>query len=119
MKPTSIYIATTTVLVLSTIGLLTQHTAAIAQQEPRFPSPAQLQQLSRDLIPSRSQDFFREGQARMEAEIKQLGQTPESDILTVDRVGALELDNSFSDSSNNRLDFAQPLPQNSANPSSR
>ncbi len=117
MKPTSIYIATTAALVLSTAGLLTQQTAVIAQQEPDFPSPAQLQQLSHDLIPSRSQDFFREGQARMEAEIKQLGQTPDTDILTVDRVGAPELENSFSNTSNVRLDFAQPLPANSANPS--
>lgn len=119
MKPTSIYITTAAALVLSTIGLLTQHTVAIAQQEPDFPNPTQLQQLSHDLIPSRSQDFFREGQARLEQEIKELGQTPDSDILTVDRVGAPELDNSFSDSSNVRLNFAQPLPANSANPSSR
>lgn len=75
MKPISIYITTATILVLATTGLLSQQRAAIAGQGFTALTPAQTEHLYRDLIPSRSEDFFNEGREKFEREIQVLYQS--------------------------------------------
>lgn len=75
MKPISIYITTAISLGLSTAGLLSQQRAAIAGQEFTALTPAQTEHLYRDLVPSRSQDFFNEGRENFEREIQVLYQS--------------------------------------------
>jgi len=67
MKALSAKITLAIACVISTAGLFGQPTSAWASESPV--TPAQAQRLSRDLIPSRSQDFFQEGQERIEREI--------------------------------------------------
>ena len=68
MKPISTKVILAIACVISTAGLLGQATSAWANSESPL-TPAQAQRLSRDLIPSRSQNFFQEGQERLEREI--------------------------------------------------
>ena len=63
-------ITITTALLLSAAGLLSQQNAAIAGFEGL--TPEQANRLSRDLVPSNSQKFFQQGQARIEQEIQRL-----------------------------------------------
>lgn len=58
----------------STALLMLGNTAVNAQQQLPSLTPAQTQQLSRDLVPHSSQDFFRQGQELMEREIELLRQ---------------------------------------------
>ncbi len=44
---------------------------ALANPQPRL-MPSDLQRLSRDLIPSSSEDFFRAGQVKLEREVQRL-----------------------------------------------
>lgn len=50
--------------------------AAIAQPVPQVPrlTPAQLQRFSRDLVPSSSEEFFRQGRETLEQEVQRLRQ---------------------------------------------
>jgi hypothetical protein len=57
-------------LLVSTAFLLAIQTSANAQQSLPNLTPAQAQSLSRDLVPSSSQDFFRQGKESMEREIQ-------------------------------------------------
>ncbi|HEY9632515.1 MAG TPA: hypothetical protein V6D14_03860 [Coleofasciculaceae cyanobacterium] len=66
---TPITIVTATVSLLA--GLLSQQASAWANSQSPL-SPTQAAQLSRDLIPSQPQEFFRQGQERFEAEIQNL-----------------------------------------------
>ncbi len=68
MKPISTKVILAIACVISTAGLFGQPSSAWANSESPL-TPAQAQRLSRDLIPSRSQDFFQEGQERIEREI--------------------------------------------------
>ncbi len=61
-----------TALGFSTAFLLAGQNAVNAQQQIPNLSPQQAQQLSRDLVPSSSQEFFRQGQYLMEREIQNL-----------------------------------------------
>ncbi|MEA5602697.1 hypothetical protein [Nostoc sp. UHCC 0252] len=61
-------------LLVSTAFLLAVQTSANAQQSLPNLTPAQAQSLSRDLVPSSSQDFFRQGRESMEREIQILRQ---------------------------------------------
>lgn len=64
----SIYITTATAFLLSTIALLGEQTSAFAGQERL--TPAQINRLSRDLLPTTpSQDFFQQGRQRIEREL--------------------------------------------------
>ncbi|MDZ7956441.1 MAG: hypothetical protein RMY34_00780 [Aulosira sp. DedQUE10] len=60
-----------TALGFSTAFLVAGQNAVNAQQIPNL-TPQQAQHLSRDLVPSSSQDFFRQGQYMMEREIQNL-----------------------------------------------
>jgi hypothetical protein len=68
MKVLSAKITLAIACVISTGGVFGQPTSAWANPESPL-TPAQAQHLSRDLIPSRSQNFFQEGQERLEREI--------------------------------------------------
>lgn len=68
MKALSAKITLAIACVISTAGLFGQPSSAWANSESPL-TPAQAQRLSRDLIPSRSQDFFQGGQERIEREI--------------------------------------------------
>ncbi|MBX9259159.1 hypothetical protein H1Q63_35450 [Desmonostoc muscorum CCALA 125] len=59
-------------LVFSTAFFLAVETSANAQQALPNLTPAQAQSLSRDLVPSSSQDFFRQGTVAFEREIQLL-----------------------------------------------
>jgi hypothetical protein len=61
-------------LLVSTAFLLAVQTSANAQQSLPNLTPAQAQNLSRDLVPFNSQDFFRQGKESMEREIQILRQ---------------------------------------------
>ena len=65
--------------VLSAAWLLSNQTFAAANPESPL-TPAQAQRLSRDLVPSNSQDFFRQGQLRLQREIQRL--TPRQNAST-------------------------------------
>ncbi|MBE9126473.1 MULTISPECIES: hypothetical protein [unclassified Coleofasciculus] len=67
MKPTRVTSAT--VLLLS-VGLLGQQESVLANQESLTPESAA--QISRDLIPSSSQEFFQRGREQFEREIQRL-----------------------------------------------
>ncbi len=68
MKPISTKVILAIACVISTAGLFGQPSSAWANSESPL-TPAQAQRLSRDLIPSPSQNFFQEGQERLEREI--------------------------------------------------
>jgi len=78
MKPISTTITLAIACVISTAGLFGQPTSASASSESPL-TPAQAQRLSRDLVPSRSQNFFQEGQERLEREILLLRQRQRSE----------------------------------------
>ena len=61
-------------LILSAAFLLSGQTSANAQQQFTNLTPAQTQRLSRDLFPSSSQDFFKQGNDLIEREIQILRQ---------------------------------------------
>ena len=75
MKPILTSITTLTALVFSAAWLLCEQTAAWTQQEAPTLTPSQVQQLQRDLVPHNSQDFFRQGQERIEREIQLLSES--------------------------------------------
>jgi hypothetical protein len=75
MKPILTSITTVTALVFSAAWLLGEQTAASAGQEAPTLTPSQAQQLQRDLVPHNSQDFFRQGQERIEREIQLLSES--------------------------------------------
>ncbi|MBD2532664.1 hypothetical protein H6G97_24990 [Nostoc flagelliforme FACHB-838] len=80
-------------LLLSTAFLLAVQTSANAQQAVPNLTPAQAQHLSRDLVPSSSQDFFRQGKDSFEREIRILRQrrlSPIKPILKIDSVTQIE-----------------------------
>jgi len=80
-------------LVISTAFLLAVQTSANAEQPlPRL-TPAQAQNLSRDLVPHNSQDFFRQGKDSIEREIQILRQRQLRSIkpvLKIDSVPQIE-----------------------------
>jgi len=61
-----------TALGFSTAFLLAGQNSVNTQQQIPNLTPAQAQHLSRDLVPSSSQDFFNQGQYLMETEIQNL-----------------------------------------------
>lgn len=75
----NIRIASATVLLLA--GLLAQQSSANSQSSL---TPAQSARIARDLVPSQSQEFFRQGQEKLEREIQHLRQqqtaSPESPL---------------------------------------
>ncbi len=119
MKPISIYISTATVLLLSTAGLLSQQKAAIAGQKLTALTPAQAEHLYRDLVPSRSQEFFNEGRKRLEREIHFLYQSHISGnepILKVKEVPQIPQPEWHPSSSNNPNTLPDSLQPSSPNP---
>ncbi len=73
MKSIFFYLTIANYLLFSSVLLLGEQQSATAK--PNSPlTPSQAQQLSRDLIPSQSQEFFRQGQVRIEREIQILTQ---------------------------------------------
>jgi hypothetical protein len=68
------------VLITVTVGVLVP---SMAQAMPNLTS-SQLQRISRDLVPSRSQEFFRQGQVQLEREVRQLERKKTSPVLKVD-----------------------------------
>ncbi|WP_251956255.1 hypothetical protein [Nostoc commune] len=80
-------------MLLSTAFLLAVQTSANAQQAVPTLTPAQAQHLSRDLVPSSSQDFFRQGKDSFEREIQILRRrklSPIKPILKIDSVSQTE-----------------------------
>jgi hypothetical protein len=76
-------------LVVSTAFLLAIQTSANAEQAlPRL-TPAQTQNLSRDLVPYNSQDFFRQGKDSIEREIQILRQRQLRSIKPVLKIDSL------------------------------
>ncbi|MBD2203456.1 hypothetical protein H6G33_18670 [Calothrix sp. FACHB-1219] len=80
----------TTVFGFSTALFMLGNTAVNAQQQLPSLTPAQTQQLSRDLVPHSSQDFFRQGQELMEREIELLRQRQVSNDEPVLKVDPLQ-----------------------------
>jgi hypothetical protein len=78
-------------LVFSTAFFLVGEASANAQQT--FPSltPTQAQQLSRDLFPSSSQDFFRQGKDSFEREIQLLRKREVSSTKPVLKIDLIQL----------------------------
>ncbi len=94
MKLRFTHITIAAAFVLSTVGLLSQQTSAASQESPL--TPAQANQFSRDLVPSTpSQDFFRQGQQRIEREIQLLLQrrnASSEELLRINVNSQAELD---------------------------
>ncbi len=93
MKRTPITLATALLLLMA--GLLGEQTSAIAGQESL--TPAQINRLSRDLVPrTPSQDLFEQGQRRLETEIRLLNQRRNASstepILKINGDGQAEID---------------------------
>lgn len=84
-----------TALGFSTAFLLAGQNAVNAQQIPSL-TPQQAQHLSRDLVPSSSEQFFRQGQYLMEREIQNL-QTrqlePKEPVLKINSIQQIKKDN--------------------------
>ena len=115
MKPILTYISAATTLVLSTVGLLNLQTAAIAGQEPRFPTRMQLERLHRDLVPSRTQEIFRQWREKTEKEIRTLQrQNLDSECLLEVNDSLINADPSLSSSSNPLPDCLDRVPRNSS-----
>ncbi|MFN6540711.1 MAG: hypothetical protein RM021_030825 [Nostoc sp. EkiNYC01] len=77
----------------STAFFLAVQTSANAQQTLPSLTPAQTQNLSRDLVPSSSQDFFRQGKDSFEEEIQLLRERQLSStkpILKIDLIQMLK-----------------------------
>ncbi|MBD2354684.1 hypothetical protein H6G41_08575 [Tolypothrix sp. FACHB-123] len=74
----------------STAVLVFGNTAVNAQQQLPNLTPVQTQQLSRDLVPHSSQEFFRQGQELMEREIELLRQRQISNNEPVLKVNPLQ-----------------------------
>ena len=73
MKSNFTYMTLAIAFVFSTAWLPEKQALAVENQE--YPlTPAQAQQLSRDLIPSPSQEFFQQGREMLEKEIRLLDQ---------------------------------------------
>jgi hypothetical protein len=80
---------------VSTALLVFGQTAVNAQQQLPTLTPAQTQQLSRDLVPHNSQEFFRQGQELMEREIQLLRQrqiSPNEPVLKVISIPPIKQD---------------------------
>ena len=79
----------------STALLVFGQTAVNAQQDlPRL-TPTQIQNISRDLVPYNSQEFFRQGQELMEREIQLLRQrqiSPKEPVLKVNSIPPIKED---------------------------
>jgi hypothetical protein len=73
MKPNFTHITLAIAFVFSTAWLPGKQALAVENQESPL-TPAQAQQLSRDLIPSPSQEFFQQGREMLEKEIQLLNQ---------------------------------------------
>ncbi len=76
-------------LVVSTAFLLAIQTSANAEQRLPSLTPAQTQNLSRDLVPYNSQDFFRQGKDSIEREIQILRQRQLRSIKPVLKIDSL------------------------------
>lgn len=119
MKPISIYITTATILVLSTAGLLSQQKAASAGQGFTALTPAQTEHLYRDLVPSRSEDFFNQGWEKFEREVQVLYQihiSGNEPILKVKEVPEIPQPEWHSSSSQNPEVLPDSLHPSSVNP---
>ncbi len=78
-------------LVFSTTFFLVVETSANAQQALPNLTPPQAQNLSRDLIPSSSQDFFRQGKDSFETEIQLLRERKLSSTQPVLKIDLIQL----------------------------
>lgn len=74
MKLNFTHITLAIAFVFSTAWLPEKQALAVENQESPLLTPAQAQQLSRDLIPSPSQEFFQQGREMLEKEIQLLNQ---------------------------------------------
>ncbi|MBD2339614.1 hypothetical protein H6G64_21815 [Calothrix sp. FACHB-156] len=84
-----------TALGFSTAFLLAGQNAVNAQQIPSF-TPQQAQRLSRDLAPSSSEQFFRQGHYLMEREIQNLRLRqlePREPVLKINSIQQVKKDN--------------------------
>lgn len=79
------------ILVFSTAFLLAAETSANAQQTIPNLTPPQAQNLSRDLFPSTSQDFFRQGNNALEREIQLLRQRQLSSNKPILKIDLIQL----------------------------
>ena len=89
------YVFSTTVILTVSLPFVTM-SASLAQSIPHGDrlSPAKLQQFSRDLTPSSSQDFFNAGQTHLEQEIRLLSRprSPLNEPLLTVRQNATQLE---------------------------
>ncbi|MBD2611669.1 hypothetical protein H6G94_10340 [Nostoc punctiforme FACHB-252] len=77
------------ILIFSTAFLLAAETSGNAQTTIPNLTPTQAQNLSHDLVPSNSQDFFRQGTNAFEREIQMLRDrqlSPNKPILKIDLI---------------------------------
>jgi hypothetical protein len=74
MKPISTRITLAIAFLLSTVGSLGQQSSASANSIESPLTPAQANRLSRDLVPSRSQEFFQQGRDEIDRQIRILQQ---------------------------------------------
>ncbi|MBD1927714.1 hypothetical protein H6F74_15900 [Trichocoleus sp. FACHB-90] len=108
LKPLFAHITGTCALLITSVSLFGGQTPAAANPEFNSISPAQAQQFNRDLIPSSSQEFFRQGREKLEREIEILNRRRllNSPILKNDNLPRVEdsfpeKESDFRENSNN------------------